>query len=172
MIPEVIDEQILGHGEHAGVTCFGRVLPADAFDADFLDRLRVFLRSTGFVGLFTVDVFQSGEKLFFGELNLRIGGSGVAVMAAGVDLATMAADTLRGCESIDETAQCREMTFASERPLLNDRITGYIDRKEYQRLLRSADCRFLDAKDDRGPVRSFRWQIAREYARHLAQRLK
>ena len=170
LIPDVIDELVLGHGEHAGVTCFGRVISPESLDSGFMDSLKRFLHSTGFTGLFTVDVFESKNRLYFGELNLRIGGSGIAVIGAGVNIAYIAAECLQGHTVDEKDKECREMTFVSERPLVNDLVTGHISLKEYRRFLKDADFRFIDSDDDPAPQKVFKWHIARQFARRLLQK--
>ena len=163
-IPDIIDEMIMGHGEHAGVTCFGKVLPPSSFDDAFILKLKSFLAGLGFQGLFTVDVFESNGALYFGELNLRIGGSGNAVIGAGVNIAAYTAAVLQGIEyRVDD--ECKQMTFISERPIVNDLITGYITINDYKRLLREADFRFVYMKEDPQPYKDFKWYVIREYAR-------
>ncbi len=172
LIPDVIDEMVLGHGEHAGVTCFGRVLPPSRFDMTMIERLKEFLRTTDFSGLFTIDIFQSKDEFYFGELNLRIGGSGIAVIGAGVNIAVIAAEILQGheCDQLDQ--ECREITFVSERPLINDLVTQQISRKVYKQLISKADFQFIYSEVDKAPQKSFRLYVVRQYLRSIVHKLK
>lgn len=165
-IPDIIDETVMGHGAHAGVTCFGKVLdPGAPFFADFLSKLRTFLSELNFQGLFTVDVFQSGDRLIFCELNLRVGGSGVAIIGAGVNIAAMMASILQGREDVDYQAVCREITFASERPLMNDYGMNYISWAEYKRYISQADFRFIYSEEDKRPYWNYSFNVVKEMVR-------
>ena len=171
-IPDVIDELVLGHGEHAGVTCFGKVMDPVHFDGDFISRLRTFLGNINFHGLFTVDVFKSHDKLYFGELNLRIGGSGIAVIGAGVNLATMIVDILSGKTIESPNVVCKEITFASERPLVNDLVTKRISWKQLKKMLSVADFKFVFSSADKAPSVAFIFFVIREYFKNCITRVK
>lgn len=149
-IPDVIDEMVLGHGIHAGVTCYGKVLNPEQF-SEFIQKLKPFLSELDFQGFFTVDVIKSGGELYFCELNLRIGGSGIAIIGAGVDLAQMYAEMFEEKDHQSYEVVCREITFASERPLLNDYMLREITWKQYLDYLKKADYRFVYAEDDQKP---------------------
>lgn len=166
-IPAVIDEVILGHGAHAGVDCCGKVIPPSKFDLEFIKKLKVFLCSTHFKGIFDVDFFKSGEELYFGELNVRIGGSGIAVIGAGVNIGKIAADVLQGAGCGELDRECSEISFVSERPLINDLVNHYISWREYKAYLSKADYRFVESEDDKGPQRHFKWYVISQYARNM-----
>lgn len=168
-IPDVIDEMMLGHGAHAGVTCFGRVLAPDAFST-FIGQLKNFLSGLDFQGLFTVDVILCDGQLYFCELNLRMGGSGVAVDGAGVNIVAMLGDALYETQDIQYDSTCREMTFASERPLLNEYFMGYISLKEYWQYIKKADFSFIYSKEDMRPYWVFYLYVLRQIMRKLIKR--
>lgn len=149
-IPDVIDEMVLGHGIHSGVTCYGKVLNPGLLN-DFIQKLKPFLSKLDFQGFFTVDVIKSGGELYFCELNMRIGGSGIAIIGAGVDLAQMYAEMFEEKDHQSYDLACREITFASERPLLNDFMLKEITWKQYLEYLKKADYRFVYAEDDLKP---------------------
>ena len=160
-IPEVIEETVMGHGAHAGVTCFGRVLKPEGF-RDFVEKLRKLLSGLNYQGLFTVDMMESGGKRLFCELNLRLGGSGCAVAGAGVDIVNMHAASLLGEDAVKPNAICREIAFIGERPLVNDLVNGYITRKEYKDYQAKAEYCFINDPKDKGPSQAFGIYIFRE----------
>ena len=153
-IPEVIEETVLGHGPHAGVTCFGKVMKPDLM-AGFIEKMRIFLGRLDFQGFFTADVFETDAGYIFCELNLRIGGSGTAVIGAGVDIVSMYVVAILEKADIPYDSVCNEITFASERPLLSDYVLGYISWKDYSDYIRTADFRFMFDKKDKAPYYSY-----------------
>ena len=168
-IPEVTDEIVLGHGAHAGVTCFGSILPPSDEFLPFCNLLKKCICSLDFHGMFTADVLKSKDNgLYFCELNLRIGGSGPAVIGAGVNLPKMFADSLyeEDCGNFD--AVCKKLTFASERPLMNDYGMGRISWGQYRRFIRQADYRFMPSRDDKIPFFYYGLFIIRQFIKRLS----
>lgn len=165
-IPDVIDEKVMGHGVHAGVTCFGKVLPSDQFP-ELTVQLKQYMSNLNFQGLFTIDILSSGGKLYFCELNLRIGGSGISVISAGVNLAKMYADLYEGKDIKNYDVVCREMTFASERPLLNDYEIKKMTWKEYCNYIRKADYRFVYDKEDKKPYYNYGFLVLKSFAKRM-----
>ncbi len=170
-IPEIIDETVMGHGDHAGVTCYGKVLKPDHIP-DLQHRLVKFLSSINFQGLFTIDILESKGRHYFCELNLRMGGSGIAVIAAGVDLAERMASILGGNENVQYDDVCRDITFASERPLLNDYSMGLLSWREYKEYQKKADYRFVYDKDDLVPYIDFQLFLCRQFLKRQRNRLR
>ena len=163
-IPDFIEETVLGHGEHAGVTCFGKVMGASSF-ASFIEPLRAFIASLNYHGFFTVDVLQSRAKYYFCEINMRIGGSGCSVIGAGVNLPVIYAEQFTEEKENLPDSECRNITFASERPLVNDLITGQLDHKQYKKYLKQADYRFVYDAEDKGPYLNYFLYILNQFAR-------
>ena len=160
-IPEIIEETVMGHNKHAGVTCFGKIIPPGAYK-ETIDKLKLFLVSLDFQGIFTIDLLECSGNLYFCELNARIGGSGIAVIGAGVDIASMYVSSITGESTIPYDSKCKAMTFASERPLLNDLVTGQISFKQYRRYYQKADYRFIYSQYDRKPYYFFMIYCLRE----------
>ena len=168
-IPDIIDEMIMGHGSHAGVTCFGKVLSPSRFNS-FVIPLKKFLSSLSFNGLFTVDVMESNGKLYFCELNMRMGASGVAVIGAGVNLPLMFAVAAKG-EEVDYDVICDEMFFANEKPLMNDYGQKDISWNDYRRMIRKADIRFLfDKKDIKPFYCDYGFLVVKQFVKRLLMR--
>lgn len=165
-IPDVIEEIVMGHESHSGVTCYGKILCPDKF-ADFIVPLKDFLSKLGFRGLFTIDVLESGGKLYFCELNMRMGASGVAVLMAGVNLALMMCKILYGEEAVDYSVKCHQLTFANEKPLMNDFSLKYINWKEYKDYINKADIRFLYNLEDKAPMREYMLYVIKQFIKSL-----
>ncbi len=168
-IPDIIDEVVLGHGVQAGVTGYGRVLDPVRIP-ELKAKLTLFLTKLDFQGLFTIDILESEGEYYFCELNLRIGGSGIAVLAAGCDLVGKMAEILSGNhpELVDE--KCEEISFVSERPLLNDYAMGIISWKQYKSFLNQADFRFVYDINDRKPYNNYKIFVLRQIIKRMMRR--
>ena len=140
---------------HVGIALQGKVIPISGFE-QMIDLFQEFIRRIGFFGIFDIDFYQSGGKFYFGELNLRFGGSGYAVTRMGVNLPGMFVKTLLG-ENIDEmNHEVRSSAlFVNERMCLDDWYRGYISTKEFHRVLETADIRFVSDKEDPAPQDAF-----------------
>lgn len=133
---------------HPGVALKGKIKPIAGYE----DTIRLFkqlILRIGYIGIFDIDFVSSGDKIYFVELNLRIGGSAYAVSKMGCNLPAMMVKYMSG-ESISEMNKTvtATATYANERMCIDDWFHGYISKKEYQNALSSSDIRFIpDAED-------------------------
>ena len=150
IIPGVIQILELAHGGHFGVACKGKVMPVDGFE-DLIAKFKQFILKIGFVGVFDIDFYQSNGDFYFGELNLRIGGSLYAFTKLGVNLPGMMVKSLMG-ESLTDMKKIvtGNTTFANERMCLGDWYLNYMSTKEYHNVTKSVQISFI--KDDEDPI--------------------
>ena len=153
IIPGVI-EFVVNSQSHFGIAREGKIMPVDGFEA-ILDKFKEYVQKMGFCGLFDIDFYESGRKMFFGEINLRFGGSGYAYTAMGVNLPAMMVRSFCGedysdlLHTIDHTA-----TYVNERMCLDDYMGGFINRKQCRHIIANADVKFVyDKKDDCKPAK-------------------
>ena len=154
IIPGVI-RFISNSSSHFGIALKGEIMPVKGFEA-ILDQFATFVRRVGFIGVFDIDFYESAGVLYFGEMNLRFGGSGYAVTRMGVNLPAMLVRHLRG-ESIADLPKFVQgtSTFVNERMCNDDWYQQRISTKEFNDLLASADIRFLEDAEDPDPQRRF-----------------
>ena len=168
IIPGIIEILHMSEGSGKGVAIQGKVTPIDGYE-DLIERFSQFVREVGLVGLFDIDFYVSKGKVYFGELNLRIGGSASAVWKLGVNLPLIMVKHLRG-ESIDgmQTSITQTATFVNERTGIDNWYVGYYDTKKYRQLLAS-DISFI--KDDNDPMP---WKRFKRFERlmHLRRTIK
>lgn len=141
---------------HFGVAMTGQILPISGFEG-ILKSFEEFVLRIGYVGLFDVDFYDCGGKLYFGEMNFRFGGSGYAMTKLGVNLPAMLIRFFRGEDysylkkGVDGIA-----TYVNERMCEDDWCKGVISSSEYRQLLSKADISFVRDKSDPSPYRTFR----------------
>lgn len=164
IIPAVI-KFLQSSQSHPGIALRGEIMPTKGFE-DIINQFKIYVQQIGFCGLFDIDFYLSEGKLYFGELNLRFGGSGYAVTKMGVNLPGMMVKTLCG-ERIDEMK--REVktsaTFVNERMCLDDWYHGYLSVNELHQLIETADIRFIDDGDDRTPQYAFEQTLRKKSIR-------
>ena len=150
IIPGVI-KFLVNSKSHFGIAREGIIMPPTGFEEIF-EHFKSFVCNIGFCGLFDVDFYESGGKMYFGEINLRFGGSGYAYTAMGVNLPVMLVHLLRG-ENIDRMKQeiTDTATYVNERMCLDDYVHGHISEEMYQKIIKSADIRFVYDVSDPGP---------------------
>lgn len=155
IIPGVIEILSLANGGHFGVAKLGKIMPAEDF-SELIRKFRLFVKETGFQGIFDIDFYKSNGQFCFGEMNLRYGGSGYAVTKMGVNLPDMLARQLLG-QSLEgmQTKISSAAVYANERMCISDWSYGYISTCEYIRLLKKADIRFIKDPDDPEPQKQF-----------------
>ena len=143
---------------HRGVAMVGEVLPIAGFE-DLIGKFADFIRQMGFVGIFDIDFLESNGVFYFDEMNIRPGGSGMAILKAGVNLPAMFVKAMCG-ESTDDMAQ--EVThaaiFVNEKMALDDFAEGHMSFREYKRLLALADILFIKDVADVAPYNEFEKQ--------------
>ena len=150
---------------HPGIALRGEIIPIDGFES-IISQFKAYVQQIGFFGLFDIDFYLSEGKLFFGELNLRFGGSGYAVTKMGVNLPGMMVRSLRG-DRIDEMGHeiRTSAVFVNERMCFDDWYHGFISEKELHQLIKSADIRFIDDEQDPNPQIAFEAMIRKKRIR-------
>jgi len=162
-VPGIIEKTTVGHGSQAGVTVCGKIHDPSEYPG-LAEKLKAFMKLTGFTGMFDIDLYESGGVMYFNELNVRMGGEGAGLLAAGANLPAMYADAVNGKE-VDFDISAPAVTFVNERPLASELAEGYISKKEYGKMIESAQYRCVYAEDDKEPFKEFRRLVLKERIR-------
>ena len=147
--------------DREGVTATGRVRPISQLPgiADVLER---FMEKTQLTGLFDIDLYESGGKVYFNELNVRFGASGYAVTKGALNLPGVFIHHMMGKQDNSKDLEYLEdslvsdfpvQTFANEKTCLDMLYFGTINYWQYKRSLHKADIRFIKDDDDPRPFR-------------------
>lgn len=140
---------------HFGVARTGEIVPIKDFEA-LMEQYKSFVLQTGYVGIFDIDFYYSGNEFYFGEMNLRPGGSGYAITKLGVNLPAMFVRHMRG-EDISGMRQIinDSATFVNERMCEDDWCAGAITNTEYRKIVTAADISFVMDESDPRPQKVF-----------------
>lgn len=161
IIPGILEILTMAHGTHFGVAIQGRVSPNTGFE-DLVEKFKKYIQTLEFTGIFDIDFYESDGKIYFGELNLRFGGSGYAYTKMGVNLPAMFVKYICGESIQDMQKNIQESaTYLNERMLIDEWYLDYINKKEYNRLRKTSDIKFLESKEDPKPSWHFKktlWQ--------------
>lgn len=163
IIPGVIEIAEMAKGGHQGVALHGSIVPCKNFD-NFINPLKSFIQKIGFVGIFDIDFYLSDNLLYFGELNLRFGGSGFSFIYKGINLPEMYARTLLG-KSIDNLQKeiTNTATYSNERICLDNWIDGQLTTRKFFSILKSSDISAVKCKHDRIPEFVFWIKTIKKY---------
>lgn len=171
VIPGIIQIEALAHGSHFGVACRGIVMPVDGFE-DLISKFKEFVLNVGYVGLFDIDFYRCGEKFYFGELNLRLGGSGYAIVQMGANLPAMFVKSLLGIP-IDDMPQSikKSATFVNERMWIDDWQAGFITTRECYKYLKESDISFVNDSEDTEPQKALNRVLLLGRVRRFVKRI-
>lgn len=167
IIPGVIEIMSMGRGQGAGVAKTGRIVPIAGYEP-LVEKIKLLVQKIGFIGVFDIDFYLCDNKLYFGELNLRYGGSGFVIFKMGVNLPEMLVRSLLG-EPIDKMQKyiVRSSTYTNEKVCLGDWYGCHMTTAEYFNAIKSSDFQLISDKDDPDPERAFKRCFAKMYIRRI-----
>lgn len=167
IIPGVVQVVSLAHGNHFGVACTGKVMPTIGFE-DLISKYKRFVLETGYVGVFDIDFYKSDGNFYFGELNLRIGGSCYAITKTGVNLPGMMVKHLCGDSIVNmpkSISVCA--SYVNERMLMDDWLQHHISTWHFMKQLKSTDISFIKDSEDTAPQKIFSHFLRRQLVKRL-----
>jgi len=169
VIPAVV-KFIKGSKSHPGIAMQGKVMPINGFES-IIEQFKEFVRRIGFFGIFDIDFYKSKGELYFGELNLRFGGSGSAVTQMGVNLPGMFVKAICG-EDISDMQKfvMSSAIYVNDRMCMDDWYRSFITTKEYHHYLASADLTFVRSEDDPGPQEEMKHLFVRTKIRKFIRK--
>ena len=169
IIPGII-KFIVNSKSHFGIAREGIIMPVEGFE-DLLEQFKQFVRHIGFFGLFDIDLYESGGKYYFGELNLRFGGSGYAYTAMGVNLPAMLVRGLLG-EKIHDMKRnvTGTATYVNERMCVDDWSFYHITEEQMNNIIKSADIRFVYDDNDKGPQKKLESYIFQQRIKRVLRK--
>lgn len=164
VIPGIIELLRVAHGSHYGVAIHGRVSPVGEQEA-IIEAFKKYVLSIGFAGIFDIDYYTCGGLMYFGELNLRFGGSGYAYTKMGVNLPAMFVRYMCGEDyQAMPKAVTGTATYVNERMLIDEWLAGYITKKEFNQLKSTSQISFIDDEEDAEPSKQLRkWMLVGEF---------
>ena len=174
IVPAVIKKERPAKFER-GVAICGTLEPYDVL-GDLRGGIEKLLTAMDYNGMFDMDFHCSGDRIYFGEVNLRSGGTCYAYFLNGVNLPAITVKGLRnGADCItDEETTLREYgrSFVYERVLWKDYIQGFLTRKEVNDILREADNTLINDPDDPAPGEAYEKYVNESIRKNRSKELK
>ena len=163
IIPSVIEILSMANGSDKGIALQGRIVSCQGYE-EIIKAFQSFILKIGFVGMFDIDFYLSEGLLYFGELNLRLGGSGFAIINKGVNLPEMYIRTLLD-KSIEDMNRdiTGSATYSNERICMHNWFEGNLTNHEYFSLLKSSDVSSVNSVHDIVPMIVFCLKSIKKY---------
>lgn len=166
-IPGVIKKIKVGKGTQNGVTLTGKNLPIDDYP-DLYTKVKEFIVSMKFNGLFDVEIFECNNKFYFSEVNLRFGVYGYSWTYLGANIPEIYVNYILG-NSIGNIDVKFNKIFINEKVCLGNYKSGLVSFKKYKSDMKSADFGFIYDKYDKKPYYCFKRQ---ELIQHIMKLVK
>lgn len=172
ILPGLIEIQQLAGAGHFGVAKKG-IICSPSTISDLLDTFSAFITKTGYIGIFDIDFFESNGKYYFGELNLRYGGSTEAYIRNGINLPAIMANHLGQGILPQVVPNIKEAsTFANEITCLDDWYYDVTTFEEYNNILHSADFKFIEDDEDPLPfTKGYRKLIKEKWIKKIIKKI-
>lgn len=150
-----------------GVTLKGRLVSTDEIGG-LLEKIEKYMSELHYVGMFDLELLVSGDKVYFGEINLRCGGPSYIYTLCGGNLPSIAVDVLLGGELPSENKISLNKSFVNDKVIWEDYLHGFISKKELKRLIESSDFCLTDDSEDLGPRKVFDKRMkVRDVKKHI-----
>jgi len=146
----VIPDIITMKSDYLGVTAIGEISNIDIIQG-LKNNLQNFMKKTYLTGLFDIDLYESKGRIYFNELNVRLGASGYAVTKSQINLPELLINYLLSgsVKHIDETRNFKSLLFANEKTCLAKYTSNQWSFSEYSEAMRHTDFSFIrDGQDD------------------------
>lgn len=141
---------------HFGIAMSGMVVPIAGFEK-LINQFKKYVLRLGFIGVFDIDFYFSNGSYYFGEINLRFGGSGYAYTKMGVNLPAMLIRFLRDEDYSRMNKEIeRAASYVNERMCEDDWYRDNLTNAEFNRLIKNSDIHFVKDKNDIMPLCVFK----------------
>lgn len=157
VLPCIVEKIVIGNGAHKGVTMIGNVKSLRYSYPEIYKKLCSFLEAFEFHGLVDIDLYESEGKIYFNEMNLRMGAFGFAAFCAGYNLPSFFIREVAGLPVPGELKEMNsEITCISEKVNLDDYCDGYCSLREYKMRLKEVPFHFIQYSEDQRPYAYFK----------------
>ena len=151
-IPAIIEMT----SKRLGQTATGKIYSISRIPS-LQQQLEDFIKKTRLTGIFDIDLYENNGKIFFNELNVRLGASGFALMSSIENLPKIFINYLLNGnnEKYVAISDFKEKKFASEKVLREKYYACELTFKEYRKSISEAEILSLKYVGDMGPYYEF-----------------
>ncbi|MDO4459125.1 MAG: ATP-grasp domain-containing protein [Clostridia bacterium] len=157
-IPGIIKKKVIAR-LNKGVTLMGEIVPNSEIGENYA-LVEAFLKKTGFVGMFDLELMITDNGCYFGELNLRAGGPSYAYTYLGCNLPDFTVRSIMdNSEPVPKDKPQQGKFFVNPKVLFEDYRSLLISSKEFKEILSGSDFNLLTDKSDPEPEKVFMSQV-------------
>lgn len=173
IVPAIIRKSCVASYER-GVTVAGTIHPAEELGEGVLKGIERLIKSSGYRGIFDLELNIADGRMWFGELNLRSGGPNYAYYLSGINLPELVVKDLAGLPISEEEKKAAKygISFVYEKVLWKEYMTGRITKAELDGMINKADFGFINNSDDPVPYEIFMKKTAEEMRERRMKRIK
>lgn len=152
IVPTIVQKD----SSKAGLTATGHIFPITHF-GDLQNKITSFIQKTHFTGIFDIDLYVKGGRFYFNELNTRLGAGSFALTYGIYNLPGLFIEYLLGRKdgSYNGPTEFKELSFASEKVLMEMYYDHQITMKQFRSTLDKSDILSLKFKEDQQPYKEF-----------------
>ena len=153
-IPALIRKKVIAQ-YNRGVTLCG-VLTDNRKIGKCYDMILEYLRRVRYVGMFDLEILETADGYYFGELNLRCGGPSYGYFLGGVNLPKMTAELLFDGEvQMGTESAVMGTTFLNNKVVWEDYANLFISKKKLKNLYLQFPKTLLSDEEDPEPEKVF-----------------
>lgn len=167
LIPAVMEKIKIAQFER-GVGMNVKVLTTDSLQG-YIEKIKKMMQSFHYVGMFDIDMYLCGNRIYFSEINFRSGGSNFAYFLSGINMPEVFAKYVLEEEPELNTKVDKGKlgkVFVNEKIAWEDYIYKHITKKELRECIKNADYKLLEFEEDPEPGRYFNMRIRLSAAKH------
>lgn len=157
LIPGIIKKDRIAQFEK-GVTMTGKMYSTEIL-SEIMTEVREFLKELHYTGMFDMEFIQTGDRIYFNEINLRSGGPSYFYYLNGINLPEIAVQAFFGIKP-DCNATCKTgTTFVYEKVAWEDYIHGFFTKRDMEKAIGEADFTLITNAEDKKPGKVFNRRI-------------
>lgn len=154
-----------------GVTILGKNLTPDELEPE-LTKLKTFLLSLGYHGIFNVEMFRSGEKTYLNEINVRIAGTCWGATGAGANIPVLWVQCLLGELSDWPELDVKFNTvFLNDKTAYEDYVFGMRTKKEFDKWNKTAEYHLIMNEQDKEPWKVFKKMMLKRQIKNKIKKI-
>lgn len=160
-IPCVVKKLCLAK-HNKGLTLLGQLISISEMK-EMVEILLDFLKSIHYVGMFDLEIIESGGQLYFNELNLRISGIDYAISQSGYNSPERLVNYLVGIPTSKDAEEVKiGKVFFNNKVAWEDYLHSTISKKDLKKYIKKADFTLLNNPADIIPERIFTADMKRK----------
>ncbi len=139
---------------HIGVTLMGQLKSLDIV-SEMCEKIKKYVHTIGYQGMFDVEILQCKGKMYFGEFNFRNSSFVDAITFGGCNLPAIWVEYLKTGQIMNDYEFSYDKLFLNDRVCWEDYIFAHISKRELKKMYKQVDCTLIHSEEDYNPEKKF-----------------